>query len=87
MTFNKDTHDVFMYATDSGFIHICDLRESSDFTNNSSLVLDVGCNNKNKSYSEFKNAVSAVQFVGNDLNKIVSRDLLTVKVWDIRNTD
>ena len=87
MTFNKDTHDVFMYATDSGLIHICDLRESSDFTNNSSLVLDVGCNNKNKSYSEFKNAVSAIQFVGNDLNKIVSRDLLTVKVWDLRNTD
>jgi hypothetical protein len=75
---------VFMYSTDTGLIHICDLRESSDFTNNSSLVLDAGRNNRNKIYAELKNAISSVKFVGNDLQKIVSRDLLTVKVWDIR---
>ena len=88
-TFNQDTHDVFMYSTEGGKIHICDLRESSDFTNNSSLVLDTtgGGGGSRKGYVNLCNSISSVKFVGSDLRKIVSRDLLTVKVWDIRSPE
>jgi serine/threonine-protein phosphatase 2A regulatory subunit B len=37
--FHSENPNLFLYATSKGFLHICDIRESSNFQNHSSLKI------------------------------------------------
>jgi serine/threonine-protein phosphatase 2A regulatory subunit B len=40
--FNPSMPSIFLYTTTKGFLHICDIRETSSFQNYSSLKFEVG---------------------------------------------
>ena len=85
-TYNKNSGSIFLYTTTTGNINICDLRERSNFHKaGPSVIFD----NKNKNglrnniYSKWTDSISESQFVPLS-NTIVSRDLTSVKLWDLR---
>ena len=67
-----------------GVVNICDYRESSTFKNRASLSF-VTCprTTQNNVFSRWTRCVASAKFVG-DMHKVVSRDYLSVKLWDLR---
>ena len=85
---NLYSGNMFMYATSTGKINICDLRERSDFHNKASITLDNTARSSKHSSSVFSKWVSSVsdaKFVQNPYH-IFSRDYLSVKLWDLRGS-
>ena len=78
---------VFLYTTSKGMINICDFREKSNFTNRPSQQLSTALANKgqNDQYNRLLDYVSSALFL-NDANQVVSRDYLSVKLWDLRSS-
>ena len=77
---------MFLYTTSFGKINICDLRERSDFHKRPSLLLETvtkGSKLSSNVFSKWTNSVAQARFVPNS-NFLVSRDYLSVKLWDMR---
>ena len=86
--FNKNQGCVFLYTTSTGKINICDLRERSDFHTRSSLTLEISFKNnglRSQIFNKWVDCVSEAKFVPGT-HQIVSRDYMSVKLWDLRNT-
>ena len=77
---------IFLYTTSKGLLHICDFREQSSFQTKSSLKFEVGVGQKKTIFSDLINSLSSGKFLKNYEHGIVTRDYLSVKVWDIRTT-
>ena len=80
------TTSTFCYTTSSGYVRICDLRESSNFSGRPSAEF---CVKRQKSYGlEIFNSqicqASDAKFIPNSENFVLSRDYLSVKLWDLR---
>ena len=74
--------DVFLYTTNEGSINLCDLRQKSSFIERSSIVLSYQ-NTSSSVYASKIKSISAASIL-TDERTVVSRDYLTVKLWDIR---
>ena len=84
--FNQSHGSVFMYTTSTGKINVCDFRENSDFHTKPSLCFDIATKTasaKTSVFSKWTNCISDARFIENT-NQIVSRDYLSVKLWDMR---
>lgn len=75
---------MFLYSTNTGKVNICDLRESSDFHERPSVQFTPKARRVPTIFDRFLNVVSQAQFVPNNPNVVVSRDYLSVKLWDLR---
>lgn len=84
--FNKSDVNTFLYTTSKGFLSICDLRERATFINGQSLRFEVGAGVKRNAFTEIINGISCAKFLQSNNNVVVSRDYLSVKLWDIRST-
>jgi len=87
-SFNQQGQDcMFLYTTSRGTINVCDFRERSDFSARPSLQLSTSLANnyKQDAYSKWLDYVSSATLLG-DTKQIVSRDYLSVKLWDLRGT-
>jgi WD40 repeat protein len=76
---------VFLYATTSGKINVCDVREHSDFHKRPSLLLDCAPKlngGKASVFNKWTSSVSDARFVAD--SQVVTRDYLSVKLWDLR---
>ena len=85
--FNQSRGSVFMYTTSTGKINVCDFRENSDFHIKPSLSFDIATKTasaKTSVFSKWMNCVSDARFIENS-HQIVSRDYLSVKLWDMRS--
>jgi hypothetical protein len=69
---------LFMYTTSNGNIHICDVRERSDFTKKSSITLQTQHENQPSVYAAWLNYVSTASFLL-DPNLVVSREYMNVR--------
>ena len=83
--FNPESGCTFLYTTSKGRINICDLRERSNFHKKASTQLQVNSSSVggNSVFCHWVDSVSDAKFVPNS-NCIVSRDYMTVKLWDLR---
>ena len=77
---------VFLYTTTKGFLHVCDFREASSFQQRSSIKFDVSVGAKKNAFSEMINSVSSGKFLKYYPNHVVTRDYLSVKLWDLRTS-
>lgn len=84
--FHPNNASVFLYATSKGLLHICDFRAAASFQTNSSLRFEVGLGQKKNAFSELINSLSFAKFLPAFPHHIVSRDYLSVKLWDVRQT-
>lgn len=80
--FHPSNCNVFMYSSSKGTIKLCDMREQAH-CNNNVKVFEEEEDPVNKSFfSEIISSISDVRF-SHDGRFIISRDYLTVKVWDV----
>jgi serine/threonine-protein phosphatase 2A regulatory subunit B len=84
--FSPSSPTVFLYTTTKGFLHICDFRESSNFQKESTLKFDMSVGVKKNAFSDMINSISYGKFLKFQPNHVVTRDYLTVKLWDIRTS-
>ena len=85
--FNQNSGCSFLYTTSTGKINICDLRERSDFHSRPSLQLEVGFKNnglRSHVFNKWVDCVSEAKFVPGT-TQVVSRDYMSVKLWDLRS--
>ncbi|KAJ1675392.1 protein phosphatase 2A regulatory subunit cdc55 [Spiromyces aspiralis] len=76
--------NLFMYSSSKGTIKLCDMRDAA-LCDQHSKVFEVEEDPATKNFfSEIISSVSDVKFSADGL-KILSRDYLTLRVWDIRN--
>jgi serine/threonine-protein phosphatase 2A regulatory subunit B len=83
--FHPRNSSVFLYTTSKGLLHLCDFRAAASFQNQSSLRFEVGLGQKKNAFSELINSLSFAKFLPAFPNHIVSRDYLSVKLWDVRS--
>lgn len=79
--FGATARDVFLYTTHEGSINLCDMRDKSSFLDRSSVVLTY--NSSTSVYASKIKSISAASLLA-DERTVISRDYLTVKLWDIR---
>lgn len=82
--FSQANPSIFLYTTTKGFLHLCDLRETSSFQKYSTMKYEVGAGQKKNAFSDMINSLSFGKFLKYYPNHIVTRDYLSVKVWDLR---
>lgn len=84
--FCRSSDQLFSYSTSKGSICVADLRIRAQFQDNKNLngvlKINVGVGKKKTGFSEILNNVSKVKFL--DEYSLISRDYLTVKIWDLR---
>lgn len=83
--FHPQSSSVFLYTTSKGLLHLCDFREAASFQTQSSLRLEVGLGQKKNAFSELINSLSFAKFLPAFPHHVVSRDYLSVKLWDVRS--
>lgn len=77
-----------MYTTTSGKINVCDFRENSDFHKKPSVCFNTSqqaVGGKASVFNKWTNCVSDARFI-DSTTQVVSRDYLSVKLWDLRAT-
>ena len=78
-------HDsIFVYGMRKGLLKVGDLIISANFKNNSTCF-KVGGDKKRTSVLDSISSISSATFSKNNIY-LISRDYLTVKVWDSANT-
>lgn len=71
------------YGTSKAIVKLLDLRERSDFSNGG-VKFDDASSKKNKNFfTEIITSVSDVKLT-KDNSKLLVRDFLTTKIWDIK---
>ena len=71
------------YSTCKGVIKLLDLRERVNCTNSGVSFLDQNAKKNQNFLTEIINSVSDLKFT-NDGTKLISRDFLNTKVWDLK---
>lgn len=84
--FHPKRADLFMYSTSKGYANICDFRQYSHFTRPSLQFCTLNPNVKKNFFSEIICSVSNAKFA-KDGTYVVTRDYVTLKVWDLRNPE
>lgn len=80
--FHPNNCNVFMYSSSKGIIKMCDMRSQATCHSNFK-VFDEEEDPRSKSFfSEIISSISDVKF-SHDGRYIISRDYLTIKVWDV----
>ena len=82
--FSPNNPSIFLYTTTKGFLHLCDLRESSTFQKYSTMKYEVGAGQKKNVFSDMINSLSFGKFMKYYPNHVATRDYLSVKLWDLR---
>jgi len=80
--FHPTQCNLFVYSTTKGMIRLCDLRTSAICDRNAREFVDPNKGNIDF-FSELVSTISDVQFTPNGYC-LVSRDYLSMKLWDIR---
>eukprot|EP00753_Platysulcus_tardus_P014186 PLAT4179.1.p1 GENE.PLAT4179.1~~PLAT4179.1.p1 ORF type:complete len:432 (+),score=156.03 PLAT4179.1:284-1579(+) len=84
--FHPSRCNMFVYSSSRGSIRLCDLRDSALCDGHSKMFLEEEDPAARSFYSEIIASVSDVKFTP-DGDYIISRDYMTVKVWDLRRED
>jgi len=74
----------FMYSSSKGTIKLADMRESALCDMHAKLFEEEEDPSQKSFFSEIISSISDVKF-SKDGNYILSRDYLTLKIWDVRN--
>jgi serine/threonine-protein phosphatase 2A regulatory subunit B len=80
---HPNSDSLIVVGMSKGSLKISDMRQSSSFDSNSTC-LKMGSGSKNYLIDLISN-ISSAEFTQNG-KYIVSRDYLTVKIWDVANT-
>lgn len=83
--FHPRRSDLFIFSSSKGYMSLCDLRESSDFSHNSIKYKAKEETGKHKFFSSIVKAMTRAKFAPSSDNYIFSRDYLSVQIWDVRN--
>ncbi|KAG8345693.1 hypothetical protein ERJ75_001826100 [Trypanosoma vivax] len=88
--FHPQHNSLFFVSRSSGVLNIGDLRDCSTgrqrrYTSSMQVTLSDECSTSSKVYREFMCIISDAGFVG--ANHIVTRDYLSLKLWDLRRPD
>lgn len=82
--FNQFTKkEIFLYTTSLGSIKVCDLRERSNFQSRASSQMRADSHNSPSMYNQWLSYVSSASFLPDEY-QLISRDYLSVKLWDTR---
>ena len=81
-----ESKSLFMYTTSQGHVRLCDMRESSNFDRRCSVEFKYQPRGPANIFSKQLSAIHEAKFVPNS-NYIAARDYLSVKLWDMRNTE
>lgn len=78
--------NMFLYATSFGNLHVCDLREASSFHSKPSLSFSLRrhAQNSQNVFDPWLNCISDASFLPGSSPQLVSRDYLSVRLWDMR---
>eukprot|EP00890_Picochlorum_soloecismus_P002032 jgi/Picsp_1/282/NSC_00281-R1_protein len=74
---------IFAYGSSKGLIRLADMRASA-LCDRYSRLFDGGEKDEKNFFSEIVASVNDVKFIGSSGNHLLSRDYMTLKVWDIR---
>jgi len=74
---------IFAYGSSKGLIRLADMRASA-LCDQYSRLFDGGEKDERNFFSEIVASVNDVKFIGTSGNHLLSRDYMTLKVWDIR---
>ncbi|RCH78037.1 protein phosphatase 2A regulatory subunit cdc55, partial [Rhizopus stolonifer] len=80
--FHPQHCNMFMYSSSKGTIKLCDMRESALCDRQAKVFEEVEDPAHRSFFSEIISSVSDINF-SNDGRYILSRDYLTVKIWDL----
>lgn len=83
--FHPRRSDLFIFSSSKGYMSLCDLRESSDFSRNSIKYKAKEETGKHKFFSSIVKSMTRAKFAPSSDNYIFSRDYLSVQIWDVRN--
>lgn len=79
-------HDsIFLYGMSKGSLRVGDLRVSSSVDTNSVCYRPSSCNRQQNVLIDMISSISSAVFAKNG-KYLISRDFLTVKIWDVCNT-
>ncbi|GHJ88454.1 hypothetical protein NliqN6_4856 [Naganishia liquefaciens] len=82
--FHPNHCNQFMYSSSKGTIKLADMRQSALCDNHAKLFEEEEDPSQKSFFSEIISSISDVKF-SKDGNYILSRDYLTLKIWDIRD--
>jgi serine/threonine-protein phosphatase 2A regulatory subunit B len=77
--------DVFLFSSSKGYICMCDLRVNSQFDNCSTFFSIQEDPSRKHFFTDIINSVSRAKFSPINDQYILSRDYLSVQLWDVRN--
>ena len=78
---------MFLYTNSNGQIRICDMRESSNFTKRCSAQFNLMQSSRSSGADIFDSQIlqaSDAKFIPGSEHCVLSRDYLSVKLWDVR---
>ena len=81
-TFHPTHCNILLYSSSKGSIRLTDLRDRA-LCDNMARVFEVDSSQQRSFFSEITSSISDAIFAGLDGRYIVSRDYLTIKVWDV----
>lgn len=84
--YHPKNSDMFLFSSSKGAVHVCDLRESTQFprcAQKYEIYVDPA---KKHFFTDIINSISYAVFT-KDGNNIFSRDYIHTKVWDVRKSD
>eukprot|EP00347_Sterkiella_histriomuscorum_P001605 403371389 len=83
--FHPTNSQLFAYSSSKGYFNLCDLRQNTDvFSNVKNFITTDEESHKNE-FSEIINSCTWISFLDGDQEfQVISRDYLSVKLWDIR---
>jgi len=83
--FHPQEPHIFAYGSSKGFIRLADMRASA-LCDAHAKLFDGGEKDENEKnfFSEIVASVNAIKFLGTSGHHLLSRDYLTLKVWDLR---
>jgi serine/threonine-protein phosphatase 2A regulatory subunit B len=82
--FHPTSDSMFVYGTNKGSLRLGDLRSRANCDSAVDFKIEAPTNSKNNFFTEMISSYSSATFTPNS-RYIVSRDYLTVKIWDLAN--
>lgn len=83
--FHPSNSDMFLFSSSKGLAHLCDARMNTQFEKCATkfeIYIDPA---KKHFFSEIISSISSATFLPQKDNFFVTRDYLSLKIWDIRN--
>lgn len=82
-TFHPSQCNTLLYSSSRGTLRLIDLRESA-LCDHNAKTFEIEEDPAQKSFfSEIISSISDAQFIGDDGRYVISRDYLTLKIWDV----